>query len=248
MRVGEHEVLGPDAEVEVHACARDAGRAGAGEHDADLLDGLADDVEGVEERGAGDDRGAVLVVVEHRDVQQLAERLLDVEALRRLDVLEVDAAEGRGERRDDADQLVRVEGGQLDVEHVDAGEPLEQHGLAFHHRLGGERPDVAEAEHGGAVRDDADEVALARVAVHRLGVVVDGEAGARHTRRVGQRQVPLRDTWLRRDDLELPGPRMLVIVEDVFVPDHHSPPFLSVRQGSHVRRGLPTASAQASRV
>jgi hypothetical protein len=43
----------------------------------------------------------------------------------------------------------------LDVEHVDAGELLEQDRLALHHRLGGERPDVAEAQHRGAVGDDA---------------------------------------------------------------------------------------------
>ena len=41
----------------------------------------------------------------------------------------------------------------LDVEDVDAGELLEQHRLAFHHRLGGERADIAEAEHGRAVGD-----------------------------------------------------------------------------------------------
>ena len=48
--------------------------------------------------------------------------------------------------------------GDLDVEDVDAGELLEQDRLAFHHRLGGERADGAEAEHGGAVGDDGDEV------------------------------------------------------------------------------------------
>ncbi len=31
---------------------------------------------------------------------------------------------------------------------VDAGEFLEQNGFAFHHRLGGERADIAEPEHG----------------------------------------------------------------------------------------------------
>ena len=57
------------------------------------------------------------------------------------------------------DQLVRVGLGDLDVEHVDAREFLEQAGLAFHHRLAGQRADVAQAEHGGAVGDDRDEVA-----------------------------------------------------------------------------------------
>ena len=74
-------------------------------------------------------------------------------ALRRLDVFEIDAAEGRLERLDDADDLFRILRVQLDVEDVDVGESLEQDALALHHRLRGERADVAQAEHGGAVAE-----------------------------------------------------------------------------------------------
>jgi hypothetical protein len=56
---------------------------------------LADDPQRVGQRGQHDDRGAVLVVVEDRDVEQLAQPALDLEAARRGDVLEVDAAEDR---------------------------------------------------------------------------------------------------------------------------------------------------------
>ena len=112
-------------------------------------------------RRADDDRRAVLVVVEDRDAHARLQPLLDLEAFRRLDVLEVDAAEGRLERRDHVDELVDVLLGDLDIEDVDAGELLEQDRLAFHHGLGGERADIAEAEHGGAVGDHGDEV-LAR--------------------------------------------------------------------------------------
>ncbi len=41
-----------------------------------------------------------------------------------------------------------------------SGEALEQNGLAFHHRLGGERAEIAHAENGGAVADHRDEVAF----------------------------------------------------------------------------------------
>ena len=94
---------------------------------------------------ADDDGRAVLVVVEDRDRHAALQPLLDLEALRRLDVLEVDAAEGRLERRHHLDEPVDVLLGHLDVEHVDAGELLEQDGLALHHGLRGERADVAEA-------------------------------------------------------------------------------------------------------
>src|SRR3546814_7595959 len=61
--------------------------------------------------------------------------------------------------RDDVDQLVGVALVELDVEHVDAGELLEQHALAFHDGFTGQRADVAQAEHGGAVGDHRHQVA-----------------------------------------------------------------------------------------
>ena len=48
--------------------------------------------ERVDQAGGGDDGGAVLVVMEDRNVHQFAQALLDDEAFRRLDVLEIDAA------------------------------------------------------------------------------------------------------------------------------------------------------------
>ena len=109
--------------------------------------------------GGGDDRGAVLVVVEDRDVHQLAQALLDDEALGRLDVLEIDAAERRAEISHRVDEFVRVLRADLEVDRIDVGEALEQHRLAFHHRLGGERAEIAEAEDRGAVGDHGDHVA-----------------------------------------------------------------------------------------
>ena len=115
--------------------------------------------------GAGDDRRAVLVIVEDRDVHDLLQLFLDVEALGPLDVLEVDAAEGRLENLDGADDLVGILGVQLDVEDVDVGKALEEDPFAFHHRFAGERADVAQAENGGAVGDDGDQVPLGGVLI-----------------------------------------------------------------------------------
>ena len=53
------------------------------------------DVGGIDDAGGGDDGGAVLVVVEDGNVAQFFEPLLDDKAIRRLDVFQIDAAEGR---------------------------------------------------------------------------------------------------------------------------------------------------------
>ena len=97
---------------------------------------LVDDPQRVLERGQRDDRGAVLVVVEHRDVEQVLEAVLDLEARRRRDVLEVDAAEHRRDPHDGLDDLVGRGDVEADREGVDPGEVLEQQRLALHHRQG----------------------------------------------------------------------------------------------------------------
>ena len=96
--------------------------------------------------------------MEDGDVHPLLELLFDVEALGGLDVFEVHAAQRRLHGGDHVDQLVRVVLGQFDVEDVDSGEFLEQAALAFHHRLGGQRPDIAQAKDGGAVGNDANQI------------------------------------------------------------------------------------------
>ena len=74
----------------------------------------------------------------------------------------------------------------LDVEDVDAGELLEQDRLALHHGLGGERADIAEAEHGGAVGDHRDEV-LARGEVRGLRRIGRDRLARRRRRRANRR-------------------------------------------------------------
>jgi hypothetical protein len=143
----------------------------AADHQLDFVDALAHDLESVEHGGGDDDRGAMLVVVEDRDLHALAQFALDIETFGRLDVFQVDATEGRLQRRDHFDQLVRIALVDLDVEHVDAGELLEQYRLAFHHRLGRQGADRAQAQHRGAIGDNRDKIATCGVAesVYRVG-------------------------------------------------------------------------------
>ena len=157
----------------------------------------------------------MLVVVEHRNLHPFAELLLDVERLRGLDVLQVDAAERRLERRDALDEAVWVVRVELEVEDVDVGELLEQHAFALHHGLGGERADVAESQHGGAVGDDRDEVATRGVEERLRRIVSDLEAGLCDAGGVGQGEVELAVEGLGGDDLDLSGASGRVVVERV---------------------------------
>ena len=145
--------------------------------------------QGVDE-GSGDyDGGAVLVIVEHGDVQLPLQGLLDLEALGTLDVLQIDAAKGGRNGLAGGDDTGSIVGVDADREGVHAAELLEQHGLALHDRQTGLRADVAEAQHGGAVGDNGYHVALEGVLVHVLRVFLDLAAGLCHTGGVGGGQV-----------------------------------------------------------
>ena len=219
--IAHDDVLALHAEPHVMLGRRDRGGAGAGEHDAaSSAMFFVDDLERVEQRGAGDDRGAVLVVVEDGDLERLAQRLFDVEAVRRADVLEIDAADRRLEQLAELDDVVRVLGSDFEIEHVEIGELLEEIAFAFHHRLAGDRADVAESEHGGAVGDDGDEVALRRVLVREIGILLDLEARLGDAGRVGERQIALIGQRLGRNDGDLSRPAVGVVVEGVLAFGH----------------------------
>ena len=166
-----------------------AGGADAGDDDPCVFDALADELEGVDERREGDDRGSVLIVVEHRDVELFAQALLDFEAPGRRDVFQVDPAVDRGDGLDDGDDFLGVLGVEAHGPRVDVAESLEQGRLALHDRQGRLGADVAEAEDGGSVGDHRDGVSLDGQAPRLGRVLVDRLAHARDAGRVDAGEV-----------------------------------------------------------
>src|ERR1043166_9000825 len=96
--IGNQDVLAPRAERDEQIEAGERRSASAGGYDLDVGNALAAEFQSVAHRRRHDDRSAVLIVVEHRDLHALLEAALDLEALGRLEVLKVDAAKGRLER------------------------------------------------------------------------------------------------------------------------------------------------------
>ena len=162
--------------------AGDRGGSGAVADEPRRAEVAAGELQRVDQSGERDDRGAMLVVVEDRDVHQLAQAALDDEAVGRADVLQVDPAEGGPEVAYGIDEFVDVLGVHFEVDRIDVGEALEEHGLALHHGLRRERPEIAEPEDRGAVRDDGDEVAARRVVEGRIRIGCDALHGNRDAR------------------------------------------------------------------
>ena len=213
LQVAKEDVLALHAQFEQHVQASDTGSAAAGGHDFDVGKILFRDAQGVCDARADDDGGAVLVVVKDGNVHPLAADFFDDKAVGGFDVFKVDRAESGFKRTDDFGQFDGVWFVQFDIEAVDIGEFLEQDGLAFHDRLGRQRADIAKAQHGGAVGDDADQVAARGVIAGRGGVFFNLEAGLCDTGGIGARQIAAVSQWLGRADFQFAGARELVVVQ-----------------------------------
>ncbi len=205
LRVAERHIGGIEAERLREVEASDSRGAGAVADEPRLPDVAPGERQRIEEAGRRNDRRAVLIVVEDGNVHQFAQALLDDETLRRLDVLEIDAAEGGPEISHGGDEILHLMRVDLEIDRVDVGEALEKRGLALHDRLCGERAEIAKPENRGAIGDHGDHVALDGVIIGRRRVARDGQDGRGDAGRIGEREIALRRHRLRRDDLELAG-------------------------------------------
>ena len=123
----------------------------------------------------------MLVVVHYGDVELSLEATLNLEALRGLDVFQIDASEGGGDGLYGLDELLGIFLIDFDVKHVDAGIYLEQQTLTLHHGLSCQCAYIAKAEHGGTVGDDSHEVALRGVVIGGLWILFDFETRLSYT-------------------------------------------------------------------
>ncbi len=119
---------------------------------------------------------------------------------------------------DDALGIFRID---FDIDGIDIGKAFEQDALAFHHRLTGQRAQVAQAQHGSAIGNHRDEVALAGVIIRGVFILVDLQAGHGDARRITQRQVALRDQRLGRRDGDFARLAHRVIEEGFFIGNFH---------------------------
>ena len=113
-----------DAEEHQELGNGDSSRAAAVDNHLDLIDLAAGQTAGVEQSRTAADSGAVLIVVEYRNVADLLESALDLKAARSRDILEVDAAERAGDQLNGTYDLVHILGSHTERERVHVSERL----------------------------------------------------------------------------------------------------------------------------
>ena len=127
----------------------------------------------------------------YRNIESLLQTLLNGEAFRGLDVLEVNATECRSDLLDGLTELVRVFLVDFYIEDINASVYLEQQSLAFHDRLSTHCADVTKTKNGGAVTDYSDKIALICVLVNVVRILLNLQTRIGNAWRISKTEVCL---------------------------------------------------------
>src|SRR5262249_33754578 len=128
---------------------------------------------------------AMLIVMKHRDINLVLQPLLDLEAARCCNVFQVNPTEDRCNTLDRIYDDTRIFVANADREGVNTSKLFEQGAFSFHDRHGRCWTNIAESQHGSAVRDYGYGVFLDRQIEHVLWLIVNGHTDAGHPWGVG---------------------------------------------------------------
>ena len=183
-QVGHVDVFTCNTEFEQQIKAGQRRSARTRCHQLDLPRRFADHFERVQNRRAHSNRRAVLVIMKDWNLHALAQLALDVKTVWRFDVFQINGTKSGLQRGNDVDQFGGVFFVNFDVKNINASKLFKQHRLAFHHRLGGQRANVTQPQHGRAVGDHRHQVAACGVLEGVVRVFNDLFTGSRHAGRV----------------------------------------------------------------
>ena len=213
LRVEHQDILLLSADSHIEFGTRDGSSTRAVDHDLHLFNILTNHFKGIFQSGSRNDSRTMLVVVHHGDVESTLQALLDIEALRRLDILKVDTAEGRRNLLYRFTEFLRVLLSHLDIEHIDATIDFKQEALTLHDGFAAHGANITQSKNSRSVRDYSHEVSFVSISIGSLRVLLDLKTRIGNTRRVGERQVCLCTVSLGRLHFNFSRTASLMIVE-----------------------------------
>src|SRR3972149_1184203 len=123
------------------------GSTGANSHDFYVFNLFIDYTQCVYDRCANYNCRTVLIVMKDRNIHAITQFAFYLETLRRFDIFQIDAAEGRFQTGNDLNQFVRISLIDFEIEYVNNGKLFTQNPFAFHHRFGCQWTDITQTQY-----------------------------------------------------------------------------------------------------
>ena len=100
-------------------------------------------MQGVDQSRGSDNSGAMLVIMEDRDIHFLAQALFNNKTFRRANIFQINAAKRRTKQTNRIHKFIYFFGIKFQINPVNIGEFLKQNRFTFHNWLRGYSPDIA---------------------------------------------------------------------------------------------------------
>ena len=184
--VEHQDILFLGTQGHIQLGTRDSSGTGTVHHDAYLFDILTVHLKRVLQSGGRNNCRTMLIIMHHGDVERFLQTILNIEALRSLDILQVDTAEGRGDLLHCFAELLGVFFIHLNIEDVNTAVDLEKQSFSFHHGLTAHGTDVTQSEYGCTVTDDCHQITFIGIFVCSVGVLLYLKTREGYTWRIGQ--------------------------------------------------------------
>ena len=136
----------------------------------------------IDQASSTNHRSPVLIIMKHRDVHLLFQALLDNKAFRGFDVFQINTTKRWFHQFNRATELIRVLSIKLNIDAVDVGKPLEQHGLALHNWFAAQRPKIAKSKNRSPVGNHRNKIAFVGIIIGKFTIGSDRLTRDRNTR------------------------------------------------------------------
>ena len=190
------------------------------DHHTGFFNILIHEVEGVDQGRCRNHRGTVDILMEHGNVHGLAEPIVDIKTLGKVDVFKDDAAKRGFQSKDCLNEALGIRDIQLEIEHIDIRQPLEKDDHPFLDRLGRFRPHIAQIRHRRAIGNDSQQVGARGVPKDLRRVFGNGRRGKDRPGQIGKAQLQRRQTRFGGPQFNLSGAITFVVIEGILGSDH----------------------------
>ena len=162
---------------------------GAVHNDFDFIDLLAGDFESSQKSSQGSNGGAMLVIMEYRDIHDFLQFVFNVIAFRRGNIFQIDAGKVLFQQFHGMDEFILVLCVENNGDGINVAESLVECGFAFHNRHGSSSTDVAQAQYAGTVGNNSYHIASPGHFQGQVFILLDFKAWCGNARGVYDSQV-----------------------------------------------------------
>ena len=154
-----------------------------------IAEPLANQLEAIHQCRYSNYSSTMLVIMENRNIHGFLQAVLNIKALRCLDILQVNAAKARLQHLHSMTNIIHIAGVQAKRHGIHTGKTLEKNRFSLHNRQSGTCSNIAQPQHSSAIGYHSHHIGFGSIIINLVIIFLYFQARCRNTRRICQGQI-----------------------------------------------------------